>query len=271
MKGPEILKQNVDVVKSRMGACFLGERVLFRGQDLLKDLINMNWVEFHVFGITGRKFTPQQLRLMNALLICTSYPDARIWNNRVAALAGTTRSTGNLAVSAALAVSEASIYGRGIDIRAIDFLLCTRKEIDSGGTLDECIRKELEIFRGIAGYGRPIMAKDERIAPLLKLANTLGLDNGPHVRLAHEIEDCLLKGRWRLRMNAAALWAAFGADLGFSPREYYLFLFPVFLAGMYPCFIESSLNPEGALLPLACSHLKYEGQPKRKWRLPDQS
>ena len=45
---------------------------------------------------------------MHALWVNTSYPDARIWNNRVAALAGSARSTGNLGVSAALAVSEAS-------------------------------------------------------------------------------------------------------------------------------------------------------------------
>ena len=51
----------------------------------------------------------------------TSYPDARLWNNRVAALAGTARSTGTLGIAAALAVSEAKIYGGAHNLRAANF------------------------------------------------------------------------------------------------------------------------------------------------------
>ncbi|HEY4542485.1 MAG TPA: hypothetical protein VIG66_08960, partial [Noviherbaspirillum sp.] len=79
-------------IKSRMGAFFPGSHVVFRGQNLHIDLKNMDWVELYVFGITGRRFTPEQLRLMHSIWTYTSYPDVRLWNNRVAALAGSTRS-----------------------------------------------------------------------------------------------------------------------------------------------------------------------------------
>ena len=265
MNGPELLKNNVGRLKSRMGGCFLGKRVVLRGHDLHSELNKMDWIEYYVFGITGRRFSTEQLQLMHAMWVYTSYPDARIWNNRVAALAGSTHSTGNLGISAALAVSEASIYGRGIDIRAIDFLHRTLKALENGTLLAECVQMELERHRGIAGFGRPLSSVDERIIPTLTLARELDLDQGPHMKLIFAIEKHLQAGRWRLKMNAGGLWAALGADLGFSAREYYLFMFPAFLAGMPPCYIESAERPEGALFPLSCDHIQYEGVPKRKW------
>jgi hypothetical protein len=266
MKGPEFLLQHTDKLKTRMGGCFLGNRVVFRGKDLHSDLNDVDWLDLYMSGITGRRFTNEQLRMLNGLWICTSYPDARIWNNRVAALAGSMRSTGNLGISAALAVSEASIYGRGVDIRAIDFIIRTKKELDNGSALADCIKKELKINRGISGYGRPLTSGDERLEPIMNYARKYGFDQGAHIRLAYSIDAFLLEGRWRMRMNAAALGAAIGADIGLSAREYYLFLFPAFLAGMQPCFIEAAERPEGSLFPLACSHILYEGQSKRGWR-----
>jgi hypothetical protein len=265
MNGPELLQGHTDRLKSSMGACFPGERAVFRGHDLHAELKNMDWVELYIFGITGRRFTPEQLRLLHSIWVNTSYPDTRIWNNRVAALAGSARSTGTLGIAAALAVSEASIYGRGIDIRAIKFLTHTRKALDNGTELADCVQKEFKIHRGIAGYGRPLASGDERITPIMTLAQSLGLGNGSHVQLAFEVDKFLLAGRWRLRMNYGAMAAALCADLGLSPHEYYLFMFPAFLAGMPPCFIESTQRPEGALFPLSYAHILYEGAPKRQW------
>lgn len=266
MSRTDLLHDTVGRLKTRMGACFVGQRAVFRGNDLHHDLKDMDWVALYVFGITGRRFEPRQLELMHAIWTCTSYPDARIWNNRVAALAGSARSTGNLAMAAALAVSEASIYGRGIDIRAADFFLRARRALAEGGTLEASVRAELQAHRSIAGYGRPIANGDERIAPMMALARELGLADGPHLALAFEVERFLLAGRWRWRMNYGALVAALGADLGLSAREYYHFMFPAFLAGMPPCYVEASEKPEAALFVLPCEQVHYEGPPARTWR-----
>ncbi len=265
-KGPDFLMQNVGVLKSRMGTFFPGSHVIFRGHDLHRELKDMDWMELYVFGITGRRFTPQQLRLMHAIWTYTSYPDVRLWNNRVAALAGSSRSTGALGVAAALAVSEAAIYGGGIFARAIHFLICTRERIENGVALVDCLREEFEQHRSIGGYGRPLINGDERIRPMLDLARQLGLDEGPHLRLAFAIEKELLKGRWRMKMNYAALVAALGADIGLTQKECSLFIFPVFLAGMQPCFIEASENSEGSLYALSCRDIEYGGPAHRTWR-----
>lgn len=268
MKGPKLLQKNVGRLISRMGACFPGSHVIFRGHDLHAELKDMDWVELYVFGITGRHFSAEQIRLMHAIWTHTSYPDARIWNNRVAALAGTARSTGTLGTAAALAVSEASIYGGGILIRAIDFFIRTQQRLDGGDDLIDCIREEFDAHRSIGGYGRPLINGDERIQPMLALARSLELDQGPYLRLAFTIEETLLAGRWRMKMNYAALVAALGADIGLTQREFHLFMFPVFLAGMQPCLIEATERPEGTLFPLACENILYEGVPERLWRTP---
>ncbi|MBI1887134.1 MAG: citryl-CoA lyase [Nitrosomonadales bacterium] len=266
MNGPQLLEQQVGRLVTRMGAVFPGERAVFRGEDLHASLKDMGWLELYLFGITGRCFTPQQISVVQALWCYTSYPDARLWNNRVAALAGTARSTGTLGIAAALAVSEAQIYGRGVDLRASEFLTRTRTGVDAGADLKELVRDEIKQRRGIAGYGRPITSGDERIAPMMALVRAQGLDGGPHLRLAFEVEKILLAGRWRLHMNYAALAAALCADFGLSLREYYFASLMAFLAGMPPCYLEAAEKPEGQLFPLPCRVLSHEGVARRRWR-----
>ena len=150
-------------------------------------------------------------------------------------------------------------------MRAIDFLIRTRRQLDEGGDLEECIRLELELHRSVSGYGRPLVNADERIEPLLALARSLGLDQGPYLRLALDVEKKLLAGRWRMKMNYAGVVSPLVADIGLSPYEYYLFAFPAFLGGMPPCFIEATDRAEGTLYPLACADIIYDGKPQRTW------
>lgn len=265
MRGPDLLYQYADVVKTKMGGFIPGVRAVFRGYDIHKDLKDMDWLELYVFGITGRHLTKEQLRILHAVFVFTSYPDTRLWNNRIAALTGSARSTGCLGIAAALAASDAIIYGGSNYSKATEFFVRTHKAVENGANLSEYVTNEMRMRRGISGYGRPITSADERNEPLMILARSLGEDKGPHVNLALEIEKILIEGRWRRRLNFAGLVAAFAADFGFSPQENYLILFPCFMAGMLPCYIEATEKPEGALLPLSVMHVTYEGHEKRPW------
>ena len=265
--GPELLLQNVGRLKSRVGGCFLGSHVMFRDKNLHTELADARWLDVYMFGITGRRFSESELRLLEAIWSYTSYPDGRIWNNRVAVLAGSARSTANLGVSAALAVSEASIYGRGIDIRVSDFLIRTREHLAAGGELGPFVKRELAEQRSLAGYGRPISnQRDERLDPILKLARELGLGDGPHVRIAHDVERFLLDSRLRMTMNYGAIAAALTADMGLSAREHYLYVFLAFFAGMTPCYLDAAARPANTVLPLPCDAVGYHGAPKRSWK-----
>ena len=265
MKGPELLEQHVGKLVTSAGAFFPGERAVFRGHDLHASLKDMDWLEIYTFGITDRRFTSQQLKVLHALWTYTSYPDARLWNNRVAALAGTARSTGSLGIAAALAVSEAMIYGGIAELRAGEFIARAKTQVDTGADLSELIRAELKQHRGIGGYGRPLVSGDERIVPLMALVREQGLDGGPHLKLAFEVEKILRAGRWRMRMNYVGLSSALCADLGMSAYEYYFFAIPAFLAGMPPCYLDAADKPEGLLFPLPCRMMSYEGAPRRRW------
>lgn len=266
MNGPQSLEQHVGLLKTKMGAVFPGERAVFRGQDMFTSLKGLDWLELYLLGVTGRRFTQQQMKVLHAIWVYTSYPEARIWNNRVVALAGAARSTGSLGIAAALAVSEAQIYGGGVVLRASEFLTHARIQVDAGAELVELVRTELKQQRGIGGYGRPIASGDERIVPMMALVRKQGLDGGQHLKLAFEVEKILLAGRWRLHMNYAALVSALGADFELSPREFYLFMMPVFLAGMPPCYLDAAEKPEGQLFPLPCRMMQYGGIARRRWR-----
>jgi len=266
MNGPKLLAEHTGILRSKVGACWPGTRAVFRGHDLHQDFHDSDWMALYIFGITGRHYTPEQVRLLHGIWVLTSYPDTRIWNNRVAALAGSSRSTPTLGLSAALAVSDARIYGGGSGLRAIDFFLRTAKARASGQKLRDFIVEELKSTY-IYGYGRPIDSRDERLPWLTRLAGELGLNQGPHFKMAFEIENILQKlGKTNLRMNYAGLIAALAADLGLTPREFHIFIMPMFLAGMPPCWLEAAEKPEGALFPTPCDGIAYEGLPTRPWR-----
>ncbi len=266
MRGPEKLLESENHWETRMGGWFRNERVVYRGQDLHTDLMDMSWMELYLYGITGRRFTEAQLKVLNAMWVCTSYPDPRIWPNRVVALAGTARSTGTLGISSGIAVSEATIYGGKAIIMATDFILNTRKRVESGSDLSDIINQELEKYRCVYGFGRPIIHTDERRPYLVKLLENVGMDQGPHFLLSIEIEKILLKKKDNIYMNYGGLIAALAADIGFTSRQFYLFISTMFIAGKLPCFIDSSEKHEGTFFPLRCSCVAYESDiTRRSW------
>jgi citrate synthase len=167
------------------------------------------------------------------------------------------------------AVSEAGIYGGRPNIRSINFFLRTKNALDKGRPLQEIIEQELKKYRNIYGYGRPIVNGDERLAPMLKRAEELNLADGPYTKIAFEVEQILLQGRWRMRMNITGLCAALSADQGLSEREHFMFTAPCFTAGIVPCFIEAYERQEGTFLPIRCDRIQYEGTTRRRWQATD--
>jgi hypothetical protein len=264
MNGPQLLQQHAGKLATTVGACYPGSHAIFRGQDLHRDLQSLDWVDLYVYGITGRRLSAAQVELLHAIWVNTSYPDARLWNNRVAALAGTTRSSANLGVVAGLALSEAQVYGGLAGMRAISFLQMAVRRVAAGEDFGQLVLAEARARR-IYGYGRPINSTDERIPVVLAIAQRLGLDGGEHLRIAFETEKVLLPHYSQLRMNYAALHAALIADMGLSAREYQLLRIPTFMAGMPPCQVEAAGKPPGAIFPTPVSGVAYAGVAPRPW------
>ncbi|SMF95547.1 hypothetical protein SAMN02949497_2912 [Methylomagnum ishizawai] len=267
MDGPERLRQSEDHWITDMGAFLPAEgRVVFRGEDLHRDCKDMPWMGLLLYGITGRRFGADQIKLFEGLwTVGTSYPDPRIWNNRVAALAGTAHSTAALAIAGANAVSEATLYGHRPFLGAIDLLLSAKAALDGGGDIEEFINtRRAGGDRILFGYGRPIRNTDERIKPMLALLGDLGFPIGPHVAIAFQIEAILLRDK-AISMNAAALLAAICADQGLSRREFHHFMILSFSAGMFPCYAEAANRPGNTFFPLRCDRIGFFGKSNRTW------
>ncbi|MBA53556.1 MAG: hypothetical protein CMK89_03805 [Pseudomonadales bacterium] len=260
----EDLQSAQDQLHSALGKAFLSERVVMRGKDLHYELGRKDWLSVMVYAITGREFSENQIRYMNFMWVATSYPDAGIWPNQATALAGTSRTTPSLSLVAGLALSEARLYGRKPDRRAMDFFYRAAAKLDQGFSLEEVIEKEIEERKVVFGYGRPLVRLDERVAHTLNVITELGLDGGRYFNLALEVHRYLKRTRG-LSINIAAISASTMADMDFSTEEYQLFLTLVFVAGMVPCYLDAKGRPEGSFFPVACSNLVYSGVPERSW------
>ena len=268
MSGAETLMNYEGPLRTKAGGCFPGERAVFRGYDLHREFKNAEWIDLYIFSITGRRLTTTQLKVLQGVWVYTSYPDPRLWNNRVAAMAGSARGTGSQALGAAIATSEAAIYGRQPEISVADFLVRALKRTEAGERLEDVIRQELAQRKRLLGYGRPVatLDVDERIPVTLDLMRQEGIAIGPHLKLAFEIETALSAIAARpLPMTYSAMVTAIPLDMGFTPMECYLYMQPCFVAGMIPCYLEALERPAGATFMLRCEHLHYDGPGRRNW------
>lgn len=246
------------------GVSVVDGTVTFRGHDLLNALEDLSWMDLLMYGITGRRFSQTQLELFQGLWkISVSYPEPRIWNNRVAALGGSVRSPAGLSLGAAIAVTDATIYGQRPMIGAFDFLQRAHAVRESGMAIKEFIIRELRTHRTIPGYGRPIRSVDERLAPAERLAKRLGLWGGSHTQLAVEVAAILKE--CRMGMNIAAIAAALYADQGLTASQYNYATLLAFSAGQIACHMDACAHPTGALFPLRCDRIAYRGQARRGW------
>jgi hypothetical protein len=268
MNPPDTLKQHEGPFRTKMGAVFIGERAVFRGVDPHLAFKDASWMDLYVYGITGKRLAANQLRVLEGLWTCSSYPDGRLWNNRVAALAGSTRSYGGAGVSAALMVSDAAIIGRQVDCYIADLLVRTLLQMRAGADLETLIRDERSRNRIIKGYGRTMHPEriDERLPVAQALLQREGIEPGPHFQLAFEIERVLsgILGRY-LPMTYSTVITAIALDFGLTPRECYFFDYLLFVAGMPPCYLEALEKPEGASFVLRCERIDYTGPARRSW------
>jgi len=247
-----------------MGAWFPGEKVVLRGQDLFKSFGEKSWMSLLVYGITGRKLSDDESNLLESIWnISTSFPDPRLWNNKIAALSGTTRSTCALAISNAIAVTEASIFGGRPILRVTELLIeLSQCEMD---VIETKLAAYLTKYRAIPGFGRPIVKVDERKEPVLAIAEKHGFGNGKCLQIVHRIEAAEIAKRYKLSANIAAIYGALMVDMGFSAVEAYQVSILAFSAGMFPCYIDATRKPEGAFFPIEVSQIEYFGKTSRKW------
>lgn len=249
---------------TRKGKAFLSDRVVLHGKDLHNELGDYDWIHLYLYAILGRDPGENVAKMLNYYWVSSSYADASIWPNHVTALAGTVRSTPSLALMAGLSISEASIYGRRPEVRALDFFYRAGRWCDNGGQLTDFVDQEKSKGRILYGYGRPLAKSDERVSYTLEKARELGLAGGRFLQMAMDAHKHLQE-KHGYSMNIAAVHAGLAADMGFTCQEYQLILSPGFVTGMAPCYQDARDRPEGSFFPVRCSSIEYGGPAKREW------
>lgn len=258
MKGPEMLQHFEDNWETEMGAWFPAERIVIRGKDLFDEFSCSSWMNYLLHAITGKQDERFSELVESIWVISTSFPDPRLWPNRIATLSGSSRSTCMLGLSGGIAASEASIYGLRPMIGAYYFFTKAIEYYGEEEKLENFTLEYLKKYKVVPGYGRPLSPEDERIAPLFKRTKSLGFADGDYVKLAFEVDRILFKHK-KMKMNVAALSAAIAGDVGLSIREYYYLASLAFTGGMFPPMIDAFEKPEGAFFPLRIARLNYVG------------
>lgn len=265
--GPELLESFEENWETSIGGWLPGEgKVYLRGKEVLTELKDYRWHQYLLYGITGNN-SERVARLFEGIwLISCSFPDPRLWNNQVAALGGTTRSTGVLSSAGALAVTEATIYGLKPIKGVMDFLYRAESKLEKGMLLEEIIKSELKKYRNIYGYGRPLRAQDERVAPLMDFARSIGAGRGRYTELAFKVDEYLRASKYGYSINISGVAAALMADEGYSADEHYHLATLAFTAGVIPCYIDAVEKPEGAFFPTRVTSINYCGvQTTKSW------
>lgn len=245
------LDANAPEIRTSVGVALLGQQVVVHGKDLHGECLDLGFVHYLLFSVTGRCFDPAQAEVLERLWVATGYPDARIWCNRVAAYLGSARVDPGLALSAALAASNSTAYG----FRAMSAAYAVQSSVpDDLGAREAWLAAQLEQRRHLAGYGRPANGSDERIAVALDSLARAELPAGPALKRAFWL-DRTLRARKGVEMNIAAVWAAVAIDFGIDRRSYEAFMLLMFAPGYMAVYAEWRRRPPLAFLPGYQTHV----------------
>jgi citrate synthase len=224
-----------------------------------------SYFQVMLLNITGRLPEKQVADWVEAMLLGTSYPDARIWCNQIGSLAGTMGASPVAAVSAGILASDSILYGPGTLQKSAEFIRHALHKRQQGAGVEAIIRAHQRNPGAkpiIVGYARPVANGDERVAAMQRVSRELGFAQGDHVKLALEIDE-YLRERFGETINLAGYLTAFLCDQGYSPLEIYRICSIMVSSGVLACYAEAADQPPESFFPLQCEDIDYQGKPAR--------
>ena len=90
-------------------------------------------------------------------------------------------------------------------------------------------------------------------------------DKGEAVALSFDVEKALQAAGYPLKMNIAALTAAFCLDQNFTQRHFHHYAINCFNIGFAACHIDAAHQTEGSFFPMRCEQISYNGSNTRQW------
>ena len=253
-------------VFSKRGGWIIGKGVLNCGYDMMHDLVGKrSYMQVMILNATGRLPDRKLADWFDAVHICLSWPDPRIWCNQIGALGGTMQTSVVSATVAGVLAADSKGYGTKPLVAGVSFIQKAMVAQENGLSVAEIVSEECAKFGGkpmIMGYARPIAKGDERIEAMERVSKALGYSVGPHMKLAYKIEKELL-AKFNENMNINGYMSAFLSDQGLTPEEVYQICAVLVTSGVTACYLDAHDRAGGSFMPLQCEDIEYQGKPFR--------
>ncbi len=255
------------VIRSRKGGWIIGRGVYYGRYSLLDDLVGrVSYFQTLLLAVLDELPERRIADWVEAVYQCMSYPDPRIWCNHIGSLSGDGRSSSVAGVSAGILASDSHMYGPGAVITEVcEFLQqgLAKKENEEllPQILKGCVRRRGSRFI-ISGFGRPIATGDERIATMERVSKELGLEAGPYLTFAYDVERYLLKTQGE-SLNLTGYAVAVMMDFGWTSLQIQQTCAILVTSGVAACYSEAYDNPPESFLPLRCEDIEYRGHAPR--------
>ncbi len=260
-------------IKSKKGQSIIGKGVNSHGYDLLNEIVGVKSVtESQILNATGRMPSEKFAKWVEAATICLTWPDPRIWCNRIGALGGSSGASCIASVCSGIQATDSNMYGPLTLKEGLNFIYRAKEEITREKiTVEDFVFREVKKYRGkpnIVGYARPIAKGDERVVAMKRVTKQLGFEPGPHMELAKQIEKVLIDN-FEESMNINGYCSGFFADLNIGVEEAYRMYCTMVSGGVLACYTDTADRERGTFSPLRVEDINYIGPEKRK--VPDKS
>jgi hypothetical protein len=262
-----IWDDNRGVVRSRIGGWVIGRGVINRGFEMMDDFVGkLSYMQVVIFNATGRMPERRLADFFEAVHICLSWPDPRIWCNNIGALGGTSRASALASTLAGTLATDARSYGIRPLLEGLEFIQAANIQHKNGASVEEIVQKEAARHGGkpsMMGYARPIAKGDERVPALERVRREKGFSVGQHLSLAFAINDYISE-HLSESINVNGYVSAFWSDQGFTPDEAYRIMAIGVSSGVTACYLDTREKPAGTFMPLHCADIDYQGVPPRE-------
>jgi hypothetical protein len=262
----QALDNNRNVIRSSTGGWRVGQGVYSHGYSMLDELVGeKSYFQIMILNATGKLVERRLADWSEAMYGCLSWPDPRIWCNQIGALAGEAKTSVVVGTTAGIMAADSKMYGMYTILDGIEFIQSALDKYNNNQTPAEIINDNIKKNRGklnITGYVRPVAKGDERIEVMERVSKQLKFDDGPHIKLAYQIED-EIKSRFDEGMNINGYMSAFLSDQGFSANEVYQISSNSVMSGVTACYLDTVQKPNDSFLPLRCDDIEYLGHEKR--------
>lgn len=251
---------------SRKGGWKVGQGVYCHGYDMMSDLVGKaSYFQVMMLNVLGYLPERQLADCLEAMFICVSWPEPRIWCNQIGALAGTLKTQVVGATASGTLAADSVMYGSRPVLEGVKFIQSAHRNYCNGNSVATIVEEHIAAHRGkvhIVGYARPLVRGDERVPAMEKVVEQYDIEPGPHLRLAYKIAE-YLKENYGEDININGFVSAFLSDYNLTPEQIYQLVAMCVMSGVTACYLEEHDKPAESFLPLRCDDIDYQGTPPR--------